>query len=110
MKEKIHPKYYPEAKVTCACGASWVTGSTVSELRTDVCSACHPFYTGQQQRLVDRAGQVDRFNRRVEAARVASEEAVIRDAARAKRAEERRLVEIVDEEDVEPIEGLEEEA
>jgi large subunit ribosomal protein L31 len=65
MKPKIHPKYYPEARVTCACGNAWTTGSTVPEMRVDLCSACHPFYTGQQ-RIVDTAGQVDRFMKRLE--------------------------------------------
>ena len=65
MKEKIHPKYYPEARVICACGNTWTTGATVPELKVDVCSACHPFYTGEQ-RIVDTAGQVDRFMKRLE--------------------------------------------
>jgi len=65
MKENIHPKYYTEAKVSCACGNTWVTGATQEEIRTDVCSACHPFYTGEQ-RIVDTAGQVERFMRRLE--------------------------------------------
>jgi len=65
MKEKIHPKYYPEAQVTCACGNSWVTGATVPEMKIDLCSACHPFFTGEQ-RIVDTAGQVDRFMKRLE--------------------------------------------
>jgi ribosomal protein L31 len=65
MKEKIHPKYYPEARVTCACGNTWHTGATVPEIKVDVCSACHPFYTGEQ-RIVDTAGQVDRFMKRLE--------------------------------------------
>lgn len=67
MKTKIQPKYYPEAKVSCAsCGATWTTGSTLPELRTEVCSNCHPFYTGQQQRILDREGQVDRFYKRLQ--------------------------------------------
>lgn len=66
MKTKIHPKYYPEATVTCACGATWTTGSTKPELRLDICSNCHPFYTGEQ-RIVDTEGQVDRFMKRVKA-------------------------------------------
>jgi len=66
MKKDIHPTYYPEAKVTCACGNSWTTGSTVPELRVDICSNCHPFYTGEQ-RIVDSEGQVDRFYKRLEA-------------------------------------------
>ena len=65
MKAKIHPKYYSEARVTCACGNTWTTGATVPEIRIDVCSACHPFYTGEQ-RIVDTAGQVDRFMKRLE--------------------------------------------
>ena len=65
MKDKIHPKYYPNATVTCACGNSWTTGATQEEIRTDVCSACHPFFTGEQ-RIVDTAGQVERFMRRLE--------------------------------------------
>ncbi|MBK8799344.1 MAG: 50S ribosomal protein L31 [Anaerolineales bacterium] len=65
MKADIHPKYYPDARVTCSCGASWTTGSTVPEIRTDVCSTCHPFYTGEQ-RIIDTAGQVERFMKRLE--------------------------------------------
>jgi large subunit ribosomal protein L31 len=81
MKKDIHPTYYPEAKVTCACGNTWTTGSTKPELHVDICSACHPFYTGEQQRIVDLEGQVDRFYRRLkareeyEAAKKAREEA-----------------------------------
>ena len=65
MKANIHPTYYPNARVTCSCGATWTTGSTVPEIRTDVCSTCHPFYTGEQ-RIVDTAGQVERFMKRLE--------------------------------------------
>ena len=67
MKANIHPKWYPEANVVCACGNTWKTGATVPEIRTDICSACHPFYTGEQ-RIVDTAGQVDRFMRRLQTA------------------------------------------
>lgn len=65
MREGIHPTYYPNARVICSCGATWLTGSTVEEIRTDVCSTCHPFYTGEQ-RIVDTAGQVERFMKRLE--------------------------------------------
>lgn len=65
MKANIHPTYYPNARVICSCGATWLTGSTVPEIRTDVCSTCHPFYTGEQ-RIVDTAGQVERFMKRLE--------------------------------------------
>ena len=61
MKKDIQPKYFDEAVVTCAsCGATWKTGSTQAEIRTEVCSNCHPFYTGKAK-LVDTAGRVDKF-------------------------------------------------
>jgi large subunit ribosomal protein L31 len=62
MREKIHPEYGP-ARVVCACGNTFETQSTKSDLRTEVCSACHPFFTGEQ-RIVDTAGRVERFRRR----------------------------------------------
>lgn len=64
MKEGLHPTYYSEAQVICSCGNTWTTGSTQELIRTDVCSNCHPFYTGEQ-RIVDTAGQVDRFMKRL---------------------------------------------
>jgi len=64
MRPDIHPTYYPNARVICSCGATWTTGSTVPEIRTDVCSNCHPFYTGQQK-FVDTAGRVDKFQQRM---------------------------------------------
>ena len=66
MKEKIHPTYYVDATVICACGNTWQTGSTRKTIHTDVCSRCHPFYTGEQ-RIVDTEGQVDRFYKKIEA-------------------------------------------
>ena len=66
MKTGIHPKY-DETTVTCACGNTFTTRSTRQNLRVDVCSNCHPFYTGEQ-RIVDTAGQVDRFMRRLQTA------------------------------------------
>lgn len=65
MKKNIHPQYYPNAQVICACGNTWTTGSTKKVIRTDLCSVCHPFFTGEQ-RIVDSAGQVDRFMRRLQ--------------------------------------------
>ena len=68
MKDKIHPTYYPDAKVTCAsCGRTWVTGSTKKEFRVDICSNCHPFFTGESQRILDIEGQVDRFYKKLSA-------------------------------------------
>ncbi|MEK7465362.1 MAG: 50S ribosomal protein L31 [Patescibacteria group bacterium] len=67
MKQNIHPQYYPNAKATCACGAKFEVGSTKQEIRVEVCSHCHPFYTGKAQ-LLDVAGRVERFKaRRVKA-------------------------------------------
>jgi large subunit ribosomal protein L31 len=63
MKDKIHPKYYTDAQVTCACGNTFVTGSTQKVLKVEVCSNCHPFFTGER-RIMDTAGQVERFKRR----------------------------------------------
>jgi large subunit ribosomal protein L31 len=65
MKTGIHPQYYPEAQVICTCGNTWVVGSTAEIIRTDVCSKCHPFFTGEQ-RIVDAGGQVERFMRKLE--------------------------------------------
>lgn len=65
MKTDLHPTWYPNATVTCACGNHWTTGATVANIRTDICSACHPFYTGEQ-RIVDTEGQVDRFYKRLQ--------------------------------------------
>ncbi|MBU4360637.1 50S ribosomal protein L31 [Candidatus Parcubacteria bacterium] len=64
MKKDIHPKYYPNAKVTCACGNSFEVGSTISEIKVELCSQCHPFYTGKQK-LVDSARRVEKFQARV---------------------------------------------
>lgn len=64
MKEGIHPDYVP-ARVVCACGNTFVTRSTHGDMSIDVCSACHPFYTGTQK-LIDTAGRVDRFRKRYE--------------------------------------------
>ncbi len=62
LKEGIHPKYF-EAKVTCGCGNTFTTGSTKKELRVDVCSKCHPFFTGRQ-RDVKLGGRIEKFNKR----------------------------------------------
>jgi len=63
MKPDTHPKYYEKAKITCACGNTFYTGSTKEELRIDLCSKCHPFYTGKQK-LVDTARRVEKFQER----------------------------------------------
>ncbi|MDO8669278.1 MAG: 50S ribosomal protein L31 [Candidatus Buchananbacteria bacterium] len=67
MKKDIHPKYFKEAKVTCACGNTFTIGSTLENISVEICSACHPFYTGKQK-LVDSARRVDKFKKKVETA------------------------------------------
>ena len=67
MKSNLHPQWYNNAKVTCSCGNTFETGSTQPELTVDICSKCHPFFTGEM-RFVDRQGRVDRFRQKVEAA------------------------------------------
>jgi large subunit ribosomal protein L31 len=64
MKSDIHPKYF-DCQVTCGCGNSFKTRATVKEMRIEICSACHPFYSGKQK-FVDSAGRVDRFKKRYE--------------------------------------------
>mgnify|MGYP001611669153 CR=1 FL=1 len=75
MQAKIHPTYYPESKVTCNCGAKYVVGSTMESISVEVCSNCHPFYTGKQN-LIDTAGRVDRFEARRKRAAELKDEAV----------------------------------
>jgi large subunit ribosomal protein L31 len=60
MKAKIHPTYYPKAKVSCACGNVFYVGSTKPEIQIEICSKCHPFYTGKEK-LIDTAGRIERF-------------------------------------------------
>ncbi|MBV8528365.1 MAG: 50S ribosomal protein L31 [Candidatus Dormibacteraeota bacterium] len=68
MKTGIHPEYHTDAVVHCLCGNTFTTGSTLPELKTEVCSVCHPFFTGTQ-RIVDTGGQVERFRRRAQRAK-----------------------------------------
>ena len=67
MKTETHPTYFPEAKVTCACGRAFTVGSTASKIEVEICSNCHPFYTGNDK-LMDTAGRVEKFKARRAAA------------------------------------------
>lgn len=69
MKANIHPNWFSDAKVTCACGNTFTTGSTLPAIRVDICSNCHPLFTGQQK-FIDTLGQVDRFIKKTEVAKV----------------------------------------
>ncbi len=65
MKKGIHPEYHNDTKVTCACGEVFVTGSTLKEIRVELCNKCHPFYTGKQK-FVDTARRVEKFQERAD--------------------------------------------
>lgn len=69
MKKDIHPKYFKEAKITCSCGAVYEVGSIKEAVKIEICSACHPFFSGRAK-LIDTAGRVDRFKARLEKAQV----------------------------------------
>lgn len=83
MQKGIHPTYYQEATITCACGAVFKTGSTVEKLATEICSQCHPFYTGKKK-FVDTTGRVDRFKKLAEKS---AQEKAAKEAVAKKRAE-----------------------
>jgi len=93
MKAEIHPKFYTDATVVCAsCGTTWTTGSTKKELRVDICSNCHPFFSGEYQRIVDIEGQVDRFYKKLSARQTYVDTKKARDAA--KKSPERPIAEL----------------
>ena len=93
MKAEIHPKFYTDAKVVCAsCGTTWTTGSTKKELRVDICSNCHPFFSGEAQRIIDIEGQVDRFYKKLSARQTYVDTKKARDAA--KKSPERPITEL----------------
>src|SRR3712207_3564125 len=103
MKPGIHPKY-EETTVTCACGKTFTTRSTRQNLRVDICSNCHPFYTGEQ-RIVDTAGQVDRFMRRLQTAQSKQADAVQRREQVAAKQPKRSLYqEVFGDEETQPAE------
>lgn len=90
MKKDIHPTYYQEAKVTCACGNSLTVGATQEKINIEICSKCHPFYTGSQD-LIDTAGRAEKFKTRQSKAKVTvrkkSQKRATKKAVRAKKKE-----------------------
>lgn len=74
MKKKVHPQYYPDAQVTCSCGASFTVGSTKKQIHVEVCSACHPLFTGKMK-YVDTLGRVEKFQSKQKAAQAATAKA-----------------------------------
>ena len=77
MKKDIHPKYYPDAKIICACGSMIEVGSTVKEMKVETCSSCHPFYTGKKKAM-DTTGRVDRFKKLAEKAKEKKAKAAVK--------------------------------
>ncbi len=65
MKKDIHPEYFEDAHIKCACGAAYEIGSTVKEIHVELCAACHPFYTGEKAKIIDTARRVEKFQERV---------------------------------------------
>jgi len=84
MKKEIHPQYYSKTKVTCACGNKFTVGSTKPEIEVEVCSACHPFYTGRDK-LIDTAGRAEKFKARVAGKKTHSSKTVKRAKAKSKK-------------------------
>jgi len=103
MKKDIHPKWYPNAQVICSCGATYTMGATQEVIRTDVCSACHPFFTGEQ-RIVDTEGQVERFMRRLERRQELVELDEKRQTKKQRRRKKRAIVEIIPESEARVVE------
>ena len=91
MKPELHPKYNQNVKVTCACGSTWTTGSTLPAIDVEICSACHPFYTGKSN-LVDTAGRLERFRTRLQRSKTLS--ATRTEQAKAKREREAKRAEL----------------
>jgi large subunit ribosomal protein L31 len=83
MKVSIHPQFYSTAKVTCACGNVFMTGSILEQLHTEICSNCHPFYTGKQK-LIDTEGRVDKFKQKLAKAAATKATAVVKKPRKAR--------------------------
>lgn len=88
MRANLHPQWFPEAKVSCACGNTFTTGSALPEIHVEICSNCHPLFTGQAK-LVDTLGQVDRYVKKTEVSKVKQEERKKIIAARKSKVEEK---------------------
>ena len=89
MKKNIHPEYHGDAKVICSCGAVLETGSTVKEMHVEICSQCHPFYTGKKK-VIDTTGRVDRFKKLAERAAAAKKTVKSKTEKKAKKAEKKK--------------------
>lgn len=79
MKENIHPTYYSDATITCACGAKYTVGGTKKEMRVEICSNCHPYFTGSHK-FIDTAGRVERFKQKLEKSKTKESAKKVKDA------------------------------
>lgn len=95
MKQGIHPQYFEDAKISCACGHTVITGATQQEIHVDVCSNCHPFFTGQMK-FVDTLGNVDKFQKRQEKAKVYKSQVVKKIEERHQRVRPNSLKDMID--------------
>lgn len=95
MKANIHPQYFDDAKVTCACGNTFVTGATVPEIRVEVCNKCHPFFTGEMK-YVDTLGRVEKFQKNQAKAKVIREQIVKKQEERVQRERPSSLREMIE--------------
>lgn len=95
MKAGIHPQYFDDCKVSCACGNSFVTGATVPEIKVDVCYKCHPFFTGEMK-YVDTLGRVEKFQKKQEKAKEIKAQTVQKQAERRERVRPSSLREMID--------------
>lgn len=86
MKAEIHPTYYTDATIDCmSCGAKYKVGGIMKELKVEVCSGCHPFYTGKQDHLLDTAGRVDKFKAKMEKAKAIKDKEAEKKASKMKK-------------------------
>lgn len=89
MKANIHPTYYSDTKVVCACGNTFTTGSTLQQIRVEICAKCHPFFTGTQK-FIDTLGQVERFQKKAKESKAKREQIQVRKAAKEAYVEEKK--------------------
>lgn len=88
MKKDIHPQYFPKATIKCVCGQEFEIGSTQEEVRVEICSSCHPFYTGKKN-SIDAAGQIEKFNKKLAKQKTLGKAVVAKKVKQAKRADKK---------------------
>jgi len=94
MKKKIHPKWYPDAKISCACGHTFTVGATIPTIDVEICSACHPFFTGEMK-FVDTMGRVEKFQQKQKSATATKTKKKMKAEEKQKRQRPRTLKEML---------------